>query len=337
MGKKKDFYAALGVAKTATEEEIKKAYKKLALQYHPDKNPGDNTAEETFKEISEAYATLSNKDKRSQYDNGGRPVENPFSGFSGFQDLFNDLFKQNQAPYYRKGNNLQITKVLSLKEAVYGCTTELDLSYPSACKPCKGTGIKDAKITQCITCKGKGRIAKDFEFIRTQLTCPGCQGSGQMPDLDASKCEECTGQGKSQVKRRVKIKIPPGIQTGQNLQVSGLGDDSLEGGPSGDLIVIIKVEKDPNFERVGYNIVTQVNLSFITAVLGGKVTIKGLDESLHEVTVLPGSQPGELLTIQKKGVPNSNGNLIGVIQVNVPKNLSEESKAKLEALREDLL
>ena len=333
MGKKKDFYAALGVAKTATEEEIKKAYKKLALQYHPDKNPGDNTAEETFKEISEAYATLSNKEKRCQYDMGGRPVENPFSGFSGFQDLFNDLFKQNQAPYYRKGNNLQITKVISLKEAVYGCTTELDLIYPSACKPCKGTGIKDAKITQCITCKGSGRVIKDFEFIRTQLTCPGCQGSGQMPDLDASKCTECKGQGKSQVKRRVKIKIPPGIQTGQHLQVFGLGDDSLEGGPSGDLIVLIQIQKDPNFERVGNNIITQVNVSFITAVLGGKVSIKGLDESFTEIEISSGSQPGEVFTVSTI----SNMKLIGVLQVTVPKNISEETKTKLEALREDLL
>jgi molecular chaperone DnaJ len=334
---RKDFYSILGVAKTATEEEIKKAYKKLAVQYHPDKNQGNKEAEEIFKGISEAYSTLSNKDKRSQYDNPSRGNPNMWNhqgGFPGvnFEDIFEDFFKTKESG---KGNNLQINRMISLKESVYGTNLELDLNYPSQCKPCGGTGAKDGKVSQCTTCKGSGRRILDQGFLRLQQACNDCRGSGKRIDPNAIKCRQCHGQGQAEVKRRVSVKVPAGIKTGQNLRLTGLGDTALSG-HSGDLIVAFTVKEDPNFQRVEDNIMTPLDVPFVIATLGGKLPITDLEGNQHEVEIPVGSQHGVCIKVPGKGVPNK-GDLYGVIQLKVPTNLSEETRKKLEELRSDLM
>lgn len=354
---KRDYYEVLGVERTSSTDDVKKAYKKLALKYHPDRNPNDSQAEEEFKLCSEAYAVLSDGEKRRRYDQFGHAGMEGAGGGAGFSDIgdifsqFNDLFGdffgggmggQGQARRQRSsgpqaGADLRTVISLTLSEAVFGAKKDVELAHPSPCETCQGTGAKDGQLSACGTCKGKGQVAHARGPFLLSTTCPTCHGRGMMPK---DVCGSCRGAGEAQVERRVKVTIPAGIDHGQTLRVTNQGQAGRRGGPSGHLYVTVDVAEDERFERQGNDLFHELAVPFPVAALGGEVKIPTLDGESTKAKIPAGTQPGQTVVVEGFGVPRldgrGRGKLVAVVQIAVPEKLSSKAKALLKDLREEL-
>lgn len=362
MAEKRDYYEVLGVEKNASAEEIKKAYRKKAIQYHPDKNPGNKEAEEKFKEAAEAYDVLSNPDKRARYDRfghqgmggagggaygGGMSMEDIFSQFGDIfgGGIFGDIFGGGGGSYGRqrehvnRGSDLRVKVKLTLNEIATGVEKKIKLTKYVSCQHCKGTGAKNGTAyTTCNTCKGSGRVAQvQQSFFGTRqyiTTCPDCGGEGKRI---TDKCPHCNGEGITRAEEVISINIPAGVAEGMQLSLQGKGNAARHGGVNGDLLVQILEEEHPDFKRNGDNIIYNLLLDYPTAALGGTIEIPTLD-GRAKIKVEPGTQPGKQYGLRGKGLPSVNrygvGSLIVNVSVYIPEKLSREDKQKLEALRE---
>ncbi len=348
---KRDYYEVLGVERSASESEIKRAYRKLALELHPDRNPGNAHAEECFKEASEAYAVLCDGDKRASYDRFGHAgVSGAGQGFgdiqdifSQFSDIFSDFFGGGGFRGARRGGpqrgaDLRTVVRLPLKDAAFGTKRELPLHHPGPCESCNGTGAEGGQRSVCPRCKGAGQVAHSRGPFLLQTTCPGCHGVGSVAE---HPCKSCHGTGQVEIERSVKVTFPAGIDDGQTLRVPGQGLSGMQGGPAGHLYVDVQVEPDPRFEREGSDLLHALTLSFVQAALGAALEVPSLDdEGPVEVKVPAGVQPGDSVRVRGKGVPHLNsggrGDLIVLVQLAVPKKLSRKARKLLEELAEEL-
>ena len=348
---KRDYYEILGVARDAATTDVKKAYRKLALELHPDRNPDNKEAEEKFKEASEAYEVLSDADKRATYDRFGheglrgggyRGVGDVDEVFTHFQDIFGDLFggamggfggrRARRGP--SQGADLQMTLVLTLKEAAFGIEKEISLKHPVKCEPCRGEG---GTRETCGACGGRGQATVARGPIMFSSTCSACQGRGTRVK---DPCKECNGRGAVPKERKVKVGIPAGVDAGQTLRLTGQGQASPDGGPPGSLFVTIDLEHDARFQRDGYDLVHELRVSFPQAALGATVPVPTLDDEKEEIDIPAGAQNGDTMLIEGAGIPRldgrGRGNLVAVIQVDVPKKLSKKAKKLLEDLAGEL-
>jgi len=355
-----DYYEKLGVKRDASADEIKKAYRKLALKYHPDRNPGDKAAEEKFKDISQAYEILSDADKRAKYDRFGEAAFSPGSGAgssgAGFQDPF-DIFSQvfgggggggfeeffgggrRHAPNApERGNDLRYNLEISFEEAVYGADRKISIPRQTSCSACSGSGAEPGSARKtCPTCGGAGQVSMQGGFFSViRQTCPTCGGSGQIIN---KPCRKCRGQGRVEQTKTLQIHIPPGVDSGSKLRVSGEGEDGVRGGGAGDLYVVIYVRDSDIFQRDGNDLICCVPIPFSTATLGGVVEIPTISGK-SRMKVPAGTQTGAMLRLKGKGVPSLRGGgrgdqLVKVI-LETPVNLSGEQKAMLEKFQESM-
>jgi molecular chaperone DnaJ len=331
-----EYYEILQVSKTATKAEIKKAYRKLAMKYHPDKNPGDKEAEEMFKKINEAYEVLSNDEKRAIYDRYGKAGLDGHmgssGGFSGFEDIFDEFFgfssrkRKKQTPY-----NLDILYEVELefKEAVFGVKKEIEFEYFSICNKCNGTGAKTSHT--CPTCGGKGQIFIRQGFMSIGQTCPNCSGSGIVID---EVCEECKGAGYKVNKDKVEIDLPAGVDNGMRMRISRKGNEDFDK-TRGDLYIQISVKEDPIFKRVDDDIYVEVPVFFTSAILGDKIKIPTLSGE-KELEIKPHTEDKKRYIFKSEGITNVHtgrkGNLIAILKIVYPKKLTQEQKELLEKL-----
>ncbi|MDD5438773.1 MAG: molecular chaperone DnaJ [Candidatus Omnitrophica bacterium] len=347
---KRDYYEVLGVSKDAGYEEIKSAYRKLAVQHHPDKHQGDKAAEEKFKEISEAYEVLSDQDKRAAYDRygfeglkgafgrGGFSMDD-FTHFEDLQDIFENLFggdifgfgsgRGRTGPH--RGAHLQTAVEIDLKEAAFGAEKNITVNRAEPCGVCQGTGAKPGtKATPCKTCRGQGQVHMASGFFSISQTCHECNGAGS---VIKNACAACHGSGRVNGKRKIKVSVPRGIQNGSRLRVSGEGEPGTKGGPSGDLYVDIHVKPHEIFERHNDDLYCEVPISFATAVFGGEIDVPTLEEPA-KLTVSEGTQSGTMLRLRHKGAYNlhgyGRGDQVCRVVVETPTNLNEEQKEKLQ-------
>jgi molecular chaperone DnaJ len=358
----KDYYQVLGVAKSATQDEIKKAYRKLAVTYHPDKNQGDKEAEKKFQEISAAYEVLSDEKKRETYDRFGADAVNGQGGFSGqygssMEDAlhtFMNAFGQGRGgsifesffgfesqgaeggKYPQQGASKQITLNLSFEEAAKGVEKTALIQVAQLCESCHGSGAKTASdIQTCPTCKGTGHIQQSRGFFTMSGTCPTCNGSCE---IIKNPCLSCHGHGQVKTKKQVQLNIPAGVDNGMRLRMPGLGDAGLHGGPNGDLYVVIKVESHDVFVREGDDLYLDLPVSFVEAALGAKKEIPTLLSGSYKLVIPEGTQSGKILKIKGEGFPNvhskSKGSLLVRIHVEVPVNLNEEQKDLLKRFQQ---
>jgi molecular chaperone DnaJ len=352
---KRDYYEVLGVEKTCTIVEIKKSYRKLALELHPDRNPGDPTAEEKFKEASEAYGVLSDAQKRGIYDQyghrglqgagGGQGFNDVQDIFSQFSDIFSDFFGGGGgSPFGRRtrggaerGADLRTGIQLTLKEAAFGLKKEISLTHPGPCPKCDGSGAQGGKRKTCARCQGSGQITHSRGFVLLQTSCPNCQGVGSTVE---TPCEHCRGSGQVELQRTVKVTFPPGIDHGQTLRVPGQGLAGRMGGTAGHLYVEVVVEPDERFHREGDDLIHEVTLSFPQVALGTEVEIPLLDDTTTKIEVPSGTQPADTVLVRGKGVPRLNGGGRGdlhvLVHVQVPKRLSSKAKKLLKELEDSL-
>ena len=342
MSSKRDYYEVLGVSRDADGNEIKKAYRRLAMEHHPDRNPGDQHAENRFKELAEAYEVLSDGVKRQLYDRFGHegPRQAGFQGFSGVDDIFQhfaDLFGGigfGGSPRQRveHGEDLQTELTVTFMEAARGAQKPLKIARQIACQLCGGSGAKPGtQPVTCSTCGGRGQVAHNQGIFMIATTCPTCRGRGK---ITKEKCSDCRGGGVARQEETITVSVPPGIDEGQTLRVSGKGQASLSGGPPGNLYVVFHVEPDARFEREGDHLLTEVRLSYAQATLGAQVKVPTLDADL-DVEVEPGTQPGTVNVLRGRGMPNvhgrGRGDLAVRFQVVVPTKLSDEQRPLIEA------
>lgn len=348
MAQKRDYYEVLNVSRNAGEDEIKKAYRKLAIKYHPDKNPDNKEAEEKFKEATEAYEVLRDSEKRSRYDRFGHAGLEGMMGaggfdFGNFEDIVGDIFgdfgdifgfggasRSQGGP--KRGRSLQYDLQISLEDVMLGKTLTIDVPRLEACQTCHGTGAEaGSKPETCPECFGRGQVTRTQGFFSMSRTCPRCQGDGR---VIPNPCNECNGQGLVRKVRQIKVRIPKGINTGAKIQMRGEGEAGVNGGPPGDLFVMISVAPHELFVREGNDLVTRAKISFPQAALGTTIEIPTIDDTA-KITIPNGTQFGERLRIPNKGVPYYNhygsGDLIVEIQVETPTNLTEQEKELLEA------
>lgn len=355
---KPDYYEILEVSREVTTTELKRAYRKKALEYHPDRNPGNPEAEERFKVCAEAYAVLSDPQKRQMYDRFGHAglggAGAPGFGdigdvFSQFQDIFGDLFggaggfgfggfgrRRHDPNAPLRGSDVRTDLRLSLREAAFGTTKQIDLSHPSPCEACRGTGAKNGELVSCATCGGRGQVARAQGAFVLSTTCPTCRGRGVRAE---QACEECEGTGQVDTERVVKVNVPPGVDTGQSLRLSGRGQEGARGGPAGDLYVTVHVDRDEVFERRGSDLAQRVPVTYPQAALGAKLEVPAFEEDEDAVQTLKvpsGTQPGDTIVIRGGGVPRLNGrargDLLCIVEIEVPKRLSREQKRLLKDL-----
>lgn len=355
MADKRDLYEVLGLQKGATEDEIKKAYRQLAKKYHPDLNPGDKDAEAHFKEVGEAYAILSDPQKRARYDQYGHAGVDPNFGaggagygnvnvdFGDLGDIFSSIFgggfgggthRQSNGP--RRGSDASASLFLSFDEAAKGCKKKVSVQKICTCDDCRGTGAKAGTSPKtCPDCGGSGQVTRQqrtpFGVMQTQSACPRCQGRGKIVE---TPCPTCGGQGRVRKTEQVGINVPAGIDDGQVISIPGKGNAGTNGGPAGDLQVEISVRPHPLFERDGFNIWYELPLTYAQATLGAEVDIPTLDGKMS-YTVKEGTQPGDVLRIKGKGIPYLNGrgsgDLMLKVTVEVPQRLTGEQKELLRA------
>jgi molecular chaperone DnaJ len=354
--KKRDFYEVLGVSKSASGDEIKKAYRSLALKYHPDKNPGNKSAEEKFKEATEAFEVLSDDTKRKAYDQfghagvgqggpggpggfGGGGFDFGGDGFSSvFGDIFGDIFGQAAGGRARSGGNrasrgsdLRYNLTVSFEEAAFGCEKTISVPKESACKTCKGSGARPGSTAEtCGTCRGAGEIRFQQGFFTLSKTCHDCGGSGQ---TIKNKCPDCRGSGRKSETVKLSVKVPAGIEAGQRLKLRGEGEAGSNSGPAGDLYVVVEVAEHPLFKRDGMDIFLEVPISFTQAALGGEIEVPTLEGTV-QLKIPSGTQNGKRFKLKSKGVTDLGGRDRGdqyvTVDVEVPSKLSAEQKDLLE-------
>ena len=347
---KRDYYEVLGVVKTATDVEIKSAYRKLAMKHHPDKNPGDHTAEDKFKEAAEAYAILADAEKRTLYDRYGHAGVTSAAGagfdpsvFNGFEDIlgnlgdifgFGDLFgggRRRGGP--QRGGHLRYDLEITFEESARGVETSIQIPRQENCDTCHGTGAAPGTTpTTCPQCRGQGQLRSQQGFFTVARTCPQCRGAGK---IIAKPCATCRGAGRVARERKIKVKIPAGIATGQQLRVQGEGEGGSGGGPAGDLFVAVHVQEHEFFRRDGVNLFCEIPVNFTTLALGGEIDVRTLDGK-EAVKIPEGTQTGTTLRLRGKGMPDvsgrGRGDLFATVQVLTPKRLSREQRALLDQL-----
>lgn len=353
MAEKRDFYEVLGVAKGATEREIKKAYKRLAMKFHPDRNDGDAAAAEKFKEVKEAYEVLSDPQKKAAYDQYGHAafeqggMGGGAGGFGGggadfgdiFGDVFGDIFgggrRGGGGPRAQRGADLRYNMELTLEEAVRGCEKEITVPTYVECDKCHGNGAKKGTTPEtCPTCHGAGQVQMRQGFFAVQQTCPECHGSGK---IIKEPCDKCHGQGRVQKTKTLNVKIPAGVDTGDRIRLQGEGEAGEHGAPAGDLYVQVQVIEHEIFERDGNNLYCEVPVSFTMAALGGEVEVPTLNGRVN-LKVPSETQTGRMFRMRGKGVKSvrtsATGDLICKLVVETPVNLSSEQKELLQQLEE---
>ena len=364
MAEKRDYYEVLGVAKTASADEIKSAYRKLAMKYHPDRNPGDDSAKAKFQEASEAYEVLSNPEKRQRYDQFGHQGVDFGPGgfdfgrdFSHFQDVdlndilssvfgsmggggFSEFFgggrrsrRQADPNAPRRGEDMTFRLDIDFDEAMFGSERTIDLTLPDQCPDCKGTGSADGKFRTCSTCGGHGVVIGGSGFFQVRQTCPTCGGAGQVID---KPCRKCRGDGHVRTPRHIALKIPAGVDTGSRLRLAGQGGGGLRGGANGDLYVLLGVRDSDIFVRDGLDLGVNVPVSPVTAALGGTVSVP-TPQGEAQIKIPAGTPNGKVLRLRGKGVPSLRGGAPGDLNarlvVEVPANLDRKQREALEAFQ----
>lgn len=353
---KKDYYEILGVDKNADDAVLKKAYRKLAMQYHPDRNPDNEEAEKKFKELNEAYEVLSDKEKRNMYDqfghagvngNGQGGFSGGYSGFGGFEDIFGDIFdmfgggfssgRRGNRP--QKGSDIKVQLDLSFNEAAFGVDKDIEVSRHEECKKCNGTGAKPGTSKKtCHKCGGTGEVRYTQRtplgsFVNVK-TCDNCNGEGSIID---SPCEECNGRGKIRKKKKISVKIPAGVDSSSVITLRGEGEPGVKGGPPGDLYIVIRMLPHKIFKRDGYDIICEIPITFVQAVLGDEIIVPTLDGKV-KYKIPEGTQGGTVFRLKGKGTHILNGNGRGdqyvKVIVDIPRKLNDEQKDILRKFAE---
>ena len=359
MAEKRDYYEVLGVQKNANADEIKKAYRKAAIKYHPDKNPGDKEAEEKFKEAAEAYDVLSNEEKRARYDKFGHAGMSGAGGAGGFgggfgggfsmDDIFSqfgDIFGGHFGGFggsrgggrsVNRGSDIRVRIKLTLAEIAEGTTKKIKVNKDVVCDKCGGSGAKDSSsYSTCTTCNGTGYVVTVqntfFGRMQSQSVCPNCQGEGK---IITAKCSHCHGEGCVRDSEVIEIKVPAGVGEGMALTVSGKGNAARRGGVNGDLIVVIEEERDPELVRDGNNLIHNLNITVVTAILGGEVEVPTI-EGKAKIKIAPGTHSGKVLRLRGKGLPDVNGygrgDILVVVDITIPTSLTSEEKELVKKL-----
>jgi molecular chaperone DnaJ len=354
--KKRDYYEVLGIARDASGEEVKRAYRKLAVKLHPDKNPNDTHAEEKFKELGEAYDVLMDTDKRAAYDRFGHAAFEQGGGFrGGFHDPF-DIFREvfggsggiggtifetffggtgGQAEDRQRGADLRYDMQITLEEAAFGAEKEIEVRKLDICDKCNGSGAEPGSRTiNCPVCGGRGQVISSRGFFQVSQTCPRCRGVGQIVE---KPCRDCAGEGRLEKSSRIKLKIPAGIADGSRLRSPRNGEAGIRGGPQGDLYVVVHIQEHPIFQRDEDNLYCEVPIPFSTATLGGEVPVPTL-EGKANVKIPAGTQSGQVFKLRGKGIVHVNGrehgDLLVRVMVEVPTRLNAEQRAKLQEFAE---
>ncbi len=350
MASKRDYYDVLGVAKDAAAGEIKKAYKKLALANHPDRNPGDDEAIERFKEAAEAYEVLNDPDKRARYDRFGHAGLERSSGGAQFHDIgdifehFSDIFEgfgffgnrpHGRGTGPRRGSHLRSSLTITLVEAARGCEREISIKRPKTCQTCGGTGAEPGTVAEaCDYCGGQGQVVQAQGFFRVQTTCPACRGAGH---VIRHKCTTCGGSGRENETVTLAVKVPPGVDTGMQLCLRGEGEPGQGGGPRGDLFVDIRVKPHSLFEREGAHLTCRIPITYTQATLGATLEVP-LIQGTKELEIPPGTQPGDVFRLRGQGMPDPHGGRPGdlhvEVQLVVPKHLEPDHEELLRQLAE---
>ncbi|HEX4645862.1 MAG TPA: molecular chaperone DnaJ [Verrucomicrobiae bacterium] len=353
---KRDYYEVLGVDRTADIEEIKKSYRKLAIKHHPDKNPGDKAAEDKFKELGEAYEALSDPQKRAAYDQYGHAAFDPrmrgggrAGGFHDPADIFREVFGGGAGSIFddlfgggradptqpQRGADLRYDMEIGFEEAANGCEKEITVNKLDRCETCHGTGAESGSRSRtCPTCGGRGQVISSRGIFSIAQTCPRCEGAGRIIDRP---CTVCHGAGRHERTSRIKLRIPPGVDTGSRLRSSGNGEAGARGGPAGDLYVVLHVKTHDIFQRDGDDLICEVPVSLVQAALGAEVEVPTLSGKAH-IKIPPGTQPGASFRLKGKGVKNiqgfGHGDLHVRVTVEVPTHLNSAQKAKLQEFAE---
>jgi molecular chaperone DnaJ len=358
MSAKRDYYEILSVEKTADGDTIKKSYRKLAMQYHPDRNPGDDVAEEKFKEAAEAYEILSNADKRAQYDRfghqafqgagrgGGGGFNDMNDIFSQFGDVFGDIFgggdgfsqSRNSSRTHnavRKGSDLRFITEIEMAEVIVGKEQQIEFDTEANCGDCNGSGAaKGSSVTTCKICSGSGQVVRQQGFFTMASTCPNCQGSGETIE---TPCKTCKGRGRTQVKRKIKVNIPAGVDNGTRLRVANEGEGGYRGGNNGDLFVEIRVKEDEVFERQGDHLFAELDVPYTQFLIGGELTTDALDGDV-EIEIPKNSKPGDRIKVSGRGMPSLRGSRRGdlyfSLNVEFPKKMSAEEEKLVRQIAE---
>ena len=356
MSKKRDYYEVLAVDRNIGEEDLKRAYRKLAVKFHPDKNPGDHEAEEKFKELGEAYEALSDPNKRAAYDRYGHAAfQNGMGGGGGgFHDpfdLFREVFSSGggggvfeqffgagggvDSSGRQRGSDLRYDLQITLEEASKGCEKEIEIRKLDACEPCSGSGAqKGSKAVTCPTCRGRGQVVASRGFFQVAQTCPACHGSGRIIE---KPCPSCQGEGRVEKTSRVKIKIPAGIDSDSRLRSTGGGEAGLRGGASGDLYVVVHIKEHEVFTRNSMDLACEVPIPFTTAALGGEIRVPTLDGAVS-LKIPAGTQSGSTFRIRGFGMPAlqglAKGDILTYVQVEVPTRLDSGQREALERFAE---
>ncbi|MFH0959375.1 MAG: molecular chaperone DnaJ [Pseudomonadota bacterium] len=345
---KRDYYEVLGIGKSAENDEIKKAYRKLALQHHPDRNKGNKEAEEKFKEAAEAYEVLSDGEKRQIYDRFGHAglQQQGFTGFRNFDDIFSsfgDVFEEffgfggnrSRTNRVRKGPDLRMDLSIDFLEAAFGKETEFEVSKHELCDACHGLGTKGgSQPSVCSTCGGRGQVTRSQGFFSISTTCPTCQGGGTVV---TDPCDKCKGVGRVLISKKLSLKIPQGVESGSRLRLNGEGEPGDFGAPPGDLYVYLNVKPHETFKRESDDVVVLVPMGYATAALGGEIEVPTL-EGTDKIQIPKGTQAGQNFRIPGKGIPHlrgkGRGELIAVVYIKTPKNLNPEQESLLRQLAE---
>ena len=337
-----DLYQTLGIEKNSSDADIKKAYRKLAMKYHPDRNPDDSAAEQKFKSIQKAYAVLSDKQKRAAYDQFGHAGVNPQGGMGGgfntgdaFNDIFGDVFGdifgggrgQARRSSAQRGSDLRYQVNLTLEQAVFGDKINVEIPSYNQCDSCTGSGAKEGtSATRCIKCDGRGAVRVQQGFFTLQQTCPECRGSGE---TIKDPCTICSGSGRKRTNRTIAIKIPAGVDNADRIRLSGEGEAGIKGGPSGDLYVDVTIKKHDIFEREGNHLICTIPISFGKAVLGGAVEVPTIDGAVN-LSIPSETQSGKTFRLKGKGIKSYRENFFGdlycTVQVETPVSLTDEQK-----------